>query len=195
MCVRFDVKGKVPKNIDVLVTQRINSDVESTTVFPCAEVKKGDNGYYTVVTFAELAGNPDIEVRLGRPSLFKGRPRIDGEKYDYEVHLSEPKGCIARFFSIFKWQPVSGAWPIWRAVSVACVVLLLGAMCFCGGFFTNRAIVAADDSRSLRADSIKMVKERDKITSEITRQFTQRLDSVKAENDSLKALTDSLKVK
>lgn len=195
MCVRFDVKGKAPKNIDVLVTQRINSDVESTTLFPCAEVKKGDNDYYSVVTFAELAGNPGIEVRLGRPSLFKGRPHVDGEKYDYEVHLSEPKGCIARFFSIFRWQPVSGSWPIWRAVSVACVVLLLGAICFCGGFFTNRAIVAADDSQSLMADSVKMVKERDKITSEITRQFTQRLDSVKAENDSLKALTDSLKVK
>lgn len=196
LCVRFDVKGKHPDKVDVVVTQWLNSDVKSATVFADSEVKADQAGLYTVVTFAELSGNPGIEVRLGRPSLFKGRPRRDGEEYDYEVVMSEPKGCMARFFSIFKWQPLSGSWPVWRAVSVAVIVLLFGAICFCGGVFTDRAFPPAKDAESLRADSISSVQEREKITREISRQFTHQIDSLKAEIDSLKPQpNDSIKGK
>lgn len=136
--LRVFVDGKEDLPEPMILTQTNAAGVISETVFNSFELVTTAESNHVDLLFAEISGSPKIELRVGRPSLYKGTvspSEIEG--VDYETTLRHRKAAFTRFFSIFKWREMSGSWPIYRAISVAVAAVFLCVLCFFAGVFSS----------------------------------------------------------
>ncbi len=191
LLIRYQAGAKLANRVDVVLTQYLSPEVESVSVFRKAEVLVDESGRYSVVTFAELAGNPRIEVRIGRPSLYKGEPRQGDDKYDYVVDMCAAKGAVSRYFSIFKWREMDGNWPIWRDVTIAAAAILLALLCYFAGVFTSgMGVLNEIRDTFVKPEPVEIVAPEEKVPVkeapiEVKVQPVDSVETEKAENDSI----------
>ena len=143
LSIYFGKEVELPANFDLVVTQRIER-VVCTTSFPVDKPSPTPDGLHVKAQFVRLDPNVSIEVRVCRPTLYKGFAKPSGEENTFEVRMNGHKGTLARFMSIFNWQPVDGMWPVWRDVTVAVCALILCILCYFAGVFTSGFGVLAD---------------------------------------------------
>lgn len=136
--LRVFVDGDAELPRPMILTQTNTAGVKSETVFNSFELVTTADSNHIDLLFAEISGSPKIELRVGRPSLYKETVRpSDLEGVDYETTLRHRKATLPRFFSIFEWREMSGSWPVYRAVSLAAVAVILCVLCYFAGVFTS----------------------------------------------------------
>lgn len=195
--LRVFVNGDAVLPQPLVLTQTNTAGVMSETVFNSFELVTTDESDYVDLLFAEISGSPRIELRVGRPSLYKETVHLSEiEGVDYETTLCHRKGALSRFFSIFKWREMSGPWPIYRAVSVAVATVILCVLCFFAGVFTSGCgVLGKWRDVFISQEAVETVN--NDIKSEVTPKAKEepKADSPKDDADSIKTEEpDSTKV-